>query len=79
MGFFDGIGRRLGLMDRMAETVGADVRAEGPVVYREAVMRCAQCGSPESCKGWLDRHESAEAAPSYCRNKDLLEALAVKA
>ena len=76
MAFFEGIERRLGLMDRMAGKLHAEIRNESPAVYRAAVLRCASCGAADACQGWLDRHDTAEAAPGYCRNKDLLEGLA---
>ncbi len=77
MKIFDRMARRLGLMDRMAEKLGADLHGQSPATYRTAALRCANCGDADACNGWLDRHDHADAAPGYCRNKDLLESLAV--
>lgn len=78
MGFFEKMSQRLGLMDRMSDTLGADTGALAPAAYRTAVLRCASCGQGDACKGWLDRHDHANAAPGYCRNKSLLEGLATR-
>jgi len=78
MGIFDTLSRRLGLMDRMSDKLGVETGAMPPAVYRSAVLRCATCGQADACKGWLDRHDTAEAAPGYCRNKDLLEGLSAR-
>jgi hypothetical protein len=77
MGIFDGMARKIGLMDQMAQKLGADLQGLSPEVYRTAVLRCANCGQADACKGWLDRHDNADSAPGYCRNKSLMEALAV--
>lgn len=78
MGIFDGMARRLGLMDQMAAKLGADVKGKGPQVYREAVVRCAQCVHPTECKGYLAREAGLTEAPDFCRNKVLLESLAAE-
>jgi len=75
MGLFDSMARRLGLMDQMAEKLGADVKGQGPQVYREAVVRCAQCVHPTECKSYLAQEAGLKEAPDYCRNKALLEGL----
>jgi hypothetical protein len=82
MALFDKMARRLGLMDRMAATVGADVRDAGPATYREAVVRCSQCVHPAECTAFLQQNKatSGDAAksvsPDFCRNKQLLDRLA---
>lgn len=78
MGLFDSMARRLGLMDQMAEKLGADVKGQGPQVYREAVVRCAQCVHPTECKSYLEQEAGLKEAPDYCRNKALLEGLAAE-
>ena len=68
-------------MERMAETVGADL---GDAVakhrlsasdYRTAVIRCTTCDASDECRHWMDSQAHAEGAPAYCRNRDLLERL----
>ena len=69
------------LVEWMAGTVGAEL---GDAVadhrlsasdYRMAVIRCTTCDASEECRLWMDSHAHAEGAPSYCRNRDLLERL----
>jgi hypothetical protein len=70
------------LMGKMSEKVGVDWSeklADNPELarqYRSAVMTCTHCRSVGECKGWQAEHDSAEAAPDYCLNKDLLGHLA---
>ena len=79
------INRHAALMNRMAETLGVDLGtaiadgrlpAEG---WREAVVRCTGCSDPEGCQHWLSEHSvdenPPEAAPGYCRNRDLMHSL----
>jgi hypothetical protein len=40
------------------------------------LLSCTGCSDPEGCQKWLDTHESAEAAPGYCRNSDRIAELA---
>ncbi|WP_158966512.1 DUF6455 family protein [Chachezhania sediminis] len=72
------------LVDRMAHAVGVDLEE---VVFRaqldmsevtDAVMACTGCTDPEGCQHWLKAHEGAvaDAAPGYCRNRDLFADLA---
>ena len=62
------VAHHAGLMEQMADTVGADLREAvadhrlSAADYRTAVIRCTTC-------------EGAEEAPAYCRNRDLLERL----
>lgn len=75
--------RHVGLMTRMAEALGVDMgeaMVEGrlaPEAYRDAMLRCTHCESPEACALWLKGHpkNSAAAAPGYCRNRALLAEL----
>jgi hypothetical protein len=83
MGLFDKLDRHADLVNRMAETVGADlgdaaIRGQiRPEEMRSAVLRCTACDSVEECGHWLDDHaEGAAAAPGYCRNKATLDRLA---
>lgn len=82
MPFGKRIDRHMALMTRMGRALGAD--PVGSVMagdlsagaYRAAVLNCTACREADACEGWLETHEAgAEAAPSYCRNKALLEAL----
>ena len=73
------------LFDEMAQTLGVDLEAaliEGRAGFDtdtlgEAVLRCTGCSDPGHCAGWLARPEAqgAEAAPGYCSNGALLDAL----
>jgi pyrroloquinoline quinone (PQQ) biosynthesis protein C len=71
------------LVNRMAETLGVDLAEEmlkgnlPPQDIRSTVMACMGCREPGACAEWLEAHpEGSDAAPSYCCNKDRLEALA---
>ena len=70
------------LMDRMARTLGADLddaelRGDLPPEMRqEMLLSCTGCSDPNGCAHWLDTHESAGAAPGYCRNGPVLAELA---
>ncbi|MCE8008687.1 DUF6455 family protein [Aestuariivita sp.] len=73
-----------GLVDRMAQTVGVDLEEavlEGRMEFdalADAVLRCAGCSDPGHCAGWLDTAQPGAMPPGYCRNTDLLKALAVE-
>ncbi|MCX7644469.1 MAG: DUF6455 family protein [Rhodobacteraceae bacterium] len=78
------IDRHMGLVKRMAATVGADLAgavADGrlaPADLRGAVLKCTGCACPDACGRWLEEHAAgAEAAPGYCRNADLFARLAL--
>lgn len=62
-------------MVRMVRTLGHRDRfaslPDAARVMRRAALRCDTCAKPEACAEWLDRNESAEEAPAYCRNHDL--------
>ncbi len=72
------------LMTRMAGTLGADLdEAElrgdlAPEDRSDMLMACTGCTDPKACSDWLARNESADAAPAYCRNRDILAALAAE-
>lgn len=82
MSFIQKLDRATVLFNGMADRLGADIPgriagdAHNVETYRTALLRCAACKSPEACAGWQIEHDSAEAAPGYCRNRRTLEALA---
>lgn len=70
------------LLDRMANTLGVDleqVMMEGRMnmdQLGDAVLSCTGCSCPEKCETWLQANAStAEVAPEYCRNADMLARL----
>jgi hypothetical protein len=81
MGLLDKIDRRAEVMNRMAETLDVDFAAviaqtpEAVREYRQAVLRCVACGREGECATWMAEHPHAEAAPDYCRNRDLMAEL----
>ena len=84
MGFLKRLDERADLMNRMAETVGAnlgdaviDGRLDATGV-RSALVACARCNAAEECVHWMDEHaDGAAHPPGYCRNSALLDRLAV--
>lgn len=77
----DSLKRHAALVDRMATALGIDLE-EAALTGRvaldeisEAVLRCTGCADPAHCEGWLGARVSAEAAPGYCRNRDLMARL----
>ncbi|MEX0339202.1 MAG: DUF6455 family protein [Arenibacterium sp.] len=69
------------LFDKMAAKVGVDLEAaferDSTLTLDElgdAVLRCAECSDPGHCEGWLS-DGVANRAPSYCRNRELLDHL----
>lgn len=44
-------------------------------VMRRAVNRCLSCEAVGDCEQWLESHETADHAPSFCRNSELFERL----
>lgn len=79
MGFISRIDRHAELLNRMADTVHADIgaaMAAGTLradEIRSAVFTCMNCAGATQCPSWMDAHHaSAEAAPHYCRNRGLL-------
>lgn len=73
------------LVDRMADTLGLDLRREmerAKISYQQldgAVVRCMDCppDPPEGCELWMESRAAGGAthAPGICRNKALLENL----
>lgn len=76
--------RHEALMTRMAQTLGTDLddaelRGDLPPEMRaDMLTACTGCAQPQRCAHWLDRTPEAEAAPQYCRNRDILQALAAE-
>lgn len=58
---------RLGVRGWFADHAG------GAEALRRAAIRCASCSDTEACAAWLENHGTAEHAPSFCRNHDLIE------
>ena len=82
MSIFTKLDRHADLVNRMAETVGVDLVEQamrGAVPdqeMRSAVLRCMSCDKVDACGSWMDAHSTgADAAPSYCRNKPVFDAL----
>ena len=70
------------LMTRMADRLGVDFAEAfycgkiGPQSLRNAHFACVSCRESAACAEWLaDTSAGAEAAPDYCRNKDLFARL----
>lgn len=76
--------RHEALMTKMATTLGADLddaelRGDLPPEMRDDMLSaCTGCAAPGACAHWLDAHAQAEAAPGYCRNRQILHALAAE-
>lgn len=72
---FTRMGQHVDLMDDMMVTLGVRQSiAElpgGAQVMRRAAIRCFDCKDTEACQMWLDEHREADAAPAFCRNRDL--------
>jgi len=75
------VAHHAGLMEQMADTVGADLgdaiadHRLSAADYRTAVIRCTTCEAAGECPSWMESHAQAEEAPAYCRIHDLLERL----
>jgi hypothetical protein len=81
--WMDRFDKHSGLVNRMAETLGVDLTEEmlrgtlPPQDLRATVLNCMGCREAGACESWLQAHpEGADAAPSYCRNRERLAALA---
>lgn len=76
-GFVDRIVVKAELMDGMIRTLGVgDALAEMPdaaSTMRNAMLRCLACGHAGECAGFLESHDTAAHAPSWCRNRELFE------
>ncbi len=65
----EGMIARLGLRDAMSSVPHAHE------VKRRALLRCTTCEEPDVCEAWLNEHASADEAPHFCRNHDLMARL----
>ena len=79
MGLIAGMKRavaRTELMQAMFQKLGVSGWfAQDPAraaVLRSAAVRCASCGHESECRDWLDHNASADRAPGFCRNADLI-------
>ncbi len=84
MGFFKSIARRADLVGRMADTVGIDAATAAGAeeiaaqAWRNAVVRCSGCTHDAECRAFMDAADAAgehPKAPSYCRNKAMLDGM----
>jgi hypothetical protein len=80
--WMDRFDKHADLVGRMAETLGVDLGEQmmrgslPPTDMRSAVMACMGCKEAGDCVTWLEAHaEGSDVAPSYCRNKERLQAL----
>jgi len=77
--------RHSDLFSRMADTLGVDLAEEAQrgrasaETLRGAVVSCMSCRAATACGDWLNDHAAAGAreTPEYCRNKAMLDRLAV--
>lgn len=75
--------RHARLVNRMAGALGVDLDEAqqhgrwSPEEMSATVARCTGCTDPCACQAWLAEIEgqTAQAAPGFCRNRDLLHGL----
>lgn len=83
LNFVDRIMVKAELMEGMMHTLDVkEALADMPsaaAVMRHATLRCLGCTHASDCASWLEEHESAERAPSYCRNRELFDFARVEA
>lgn len=76
-GFIDRIMVKAELMEAMMNTLGVREAVAGmpdaPSTMRNAMLRCFGCSHAGECVTFLEEHETAAHAPSWCRNRDLFE------
>lgn len=80
---FSKLNQHAGLLNKMADTLGVDLAEaaqEGrlaPEDLRASVLRCTGCSDPAECMHFLVEHAAtgAEAAPEFCRNRQLFSEL----
>lgn len=80
MTFFQKMSESTGLVSGMAERLGVDITAEiatNPEAvgrsYLNMVTRCAHCSDHAACTKLQDENPALDAAPDYCRNRDVLK------
>ncbi|ROU02564.1 DUF6455 family protein [Histidinibacterium lentulum] len=81
MGFLSRLSHSGVLLDGMAGRLGVDLNAgmerapdAAAARYRAMVLACAGCAGHRACAGLQAAHETLDAAPDYCRNKERLAA-----
>lgn len=82
MNLFEKLDRHADLVNRMADTLGADLGeallngALSGSDLRSAVINCCACEATGPCRDWLADHpQGATEIPAFCRNRDLMAAL----
>lgn len=77
LSYFNRLARNTVLMQKMFARVGIDgwfsQNPHGPEVLRRAALRCGTCMNEAECEQWLETHGTADQAPDFCRNRDLVE------
>jgi hypothetical protein len=63
------------LLYRRMRTLGLDTKQVDVTIMRDMQRCCSLCGSKELCAHELEDHPKAATWPSYCPNKQTLEAL----
>jgi hypothetical protein len=73
--------KHAGLVDRMANRLGVDLEetvlrgAIAPDLIPDLVLRCTKCSNPEGCAQLLAQQDRLDAAPTFCVNRETLDAL----
>ncbi|MGP9821852.1 DUF6455 family protein [Salinarimonas sp. NSM] len=68
--------RLMGEMMRRLDLEPDALSARGlDVALAQAARRCAGCAHEGACRSWLDAHESADHAPSFCANDGFFEGI----
>jgi len=65
-----------GMMDRLGSSFAQDILDSpetGVHKYASVVFRCAGCPDQEGCAKLQAENAHLDHAPSFCRNKDVLE------
>jgi hypothetical protein len=81
MGFFSRLAQHEALFQGMSDRLNVDsgqwvgAHAEHVGDYRNAVLSCTACRAGDACVNWQADHPKANAAPDFCRNKRMLDAL----
>ena len=79
MGFLKKLDHHADLMNRMGETLHANLDAAlshetlSAQELRNAILACVGCEGGDDCLDWLATHPNgAEDTPGYCRNREML-------
>ena len=80
MGLISKLAGSADLVNGMADRVGLDLgeavmrnpELVGPQ-YREMVVRCSTCTDQDACTQLQKSCDHLDAAPAYCRNKDIMD------